>query len=73
MVLVYLDVFMEKNANKSISFTLHIIQTHVAQRINIQLDTLNPIEEESCLELISTGDKFLNRTPVLNSDTKIKI
>ena len=37
--------------------------------LNIKLDMLNPIQEkiENCLEHLGTGDKFLNRTPIVQT------
>ena len=41
--------------------------------LHVKSDTLNPVKEKECnsLELFSTGDDFLNRTPIAWSLRKI--
>ena len=60
---------MLKNANRSISISLHKTQVQVDQDLNINLGTLNLIEEKvgNSLKCISTGDNFLNGTPVVQA------
>jgi hypothetical protein len=55
---------MSKNANISISITLHKTQVHVKD-LNIKQDTLNMTEKKigNSLECTGTGGNFLNRTP----------
>ena len=64
MVLVELVVCMQKNANRSIFITLHITQLQVDQ---IQHKTnIEPGRRKNYLgQLIVIGDKFLNRTPIV--------
>ena len=54
---------MQKNANRTISIVLYKVKSKWTKDLNIELDTLNLIDVnlESDLEVIVTGDNFLNR------------
>ena len=58
---------MEKNANRSISITLHKTQVQVDQIP--QSDAPSLIEEKAgnSFECIGTEDNFLNRTPIVQT------
>ena len=66
MVLAKLDVKLQKNENRSIFNTIHKLSSKWIEDHNINLTTLNWIEEKvgSSLKDIGTGDHFLGRTPV---------
>jgi hypothetical protein len=57
---------MYKKASSSIVITLQKLKSKWIKDHNINLDTLNLIEEQlgHSLECISTGGSFLNRTPM---------
>ena len=67
MVLVQLAGSMQKNANRPILISLYKAQVQVVQDLHIKLDTLNLLEEKvaKSLEHMGTGEKFLNRTPMV--------
>jgi hypothetical protein len=58
MVLVYLDDYMKKNANRFICITMH--KTQIQLDLTIKADSLKLIEEKvgNSLELASTGVKL---------------
>ena len=60
---------MQKNANGPISIALKETQVEVVKYLNIKLKTLNLIKEKvgNILEFIGTGDKFLNKIPIVKS------
>ena len=47
MVLIYLDVGMQKNANRSMSITLLKTHNHVVQRHQYQVKLFEPLSTES--------------------------
>jgi|UPI0000F4B2B5 hypothetical protein len=66
MMLGYQDVYMYKNANRSVFITLHKTRVHVMTDLNIKPYTLNLIEGNlgNTLEHIGAGDSFLIRAPM---------
>jgi hypothetical protein len=66
MVLVSLDVCMQKNENRFIFITLCTFKSKWIKDLKIKPATLNLIEKKvgNTLECIGIGNNFLNRTRV---------
>ena len=66
MVLDLLDVYMQKNED-SYLLPCTILQSKCIKNLNIKQDTLNLTEQKegNTLDLIVTGDKFLNKAPMV--------
>ena len=66
MVLVKLDHYMLKNANRPSLLPCTKLKSKCIKDLNIKSDTVNLIEEKvgNSLEHIGTGNDFLNRTLV---------
>jgi hypothetical protein len=64
MLLVKLDGWVYKNANRSMQITLHKFNSKWIKDFNIKPDALKLIEEKvrNSLELVSIEKDFLNRT-----------